>query len=163
MIPIQNTDYPMLVAKESGIHGYACFANQSIQKGGRLIEYTGPRITAMEAVTELRNGNGYIFILASAVSIDGSVNWNFARYINHGCDPNCESEIEEGRVLIYAARTIKEGEELTLNYACHRDGFIRRACECGAKNCHGYMITEGDTKLVSTMIAMSKEIGKRKC
>ena len=53
--------------------------------------------------------------------IDGGVNGNDARFINHSCDPNCESVIEDRRVFIEAIRTIQPGEELTYDYQIGRD------------------------------------------
>ncbi len=53
---------------------------------------------------------------------------NDARFINHACDPNCESVIENRRVFIEAIRTIEPGEELTYDYQIERDR--RRSAEC---------------------------------
>ena len=43
---------------------------------------------------------------------------NAARWINHACNPNCESDIDEEhhRVFIKALRKIKPGEELFYDY-----------------------------------------------
>jgi hypothetical protein len=39
------------------------------------------------------------------VVIDAGVAGNEARFINHSCDPNCETGIEGGRVFLEAVRT----------------------------------------------------------
>ena len=48
--------------------------------------------------------------------IDGGVNGNEARFINHSCEPNCESVTRGKRIWIYALRDIQPGEELTYDY-----------------------------------------------
>jgi hypothetical protein len=80
------------------------------------------------------------------VVIDGGANGNDARYINHSCDPNCESLIEDRRVFIEAIRTIQPGEELTYDYQIGRDKEDPSnvdeiyACRCGAGSCRGSML-----------------------
>ena len=139
------------------IQGFGCFAVQLIPKGQRVVEYTGPKISCEEAVRALKNGNRYIFTVDSKFSIDGSVLSNLARYINHSCDPNCESDIVNGRVWIDAKRDIQEGEELSVNHAYDFQGFSKRLCRCGTENCLGYMISENHTKLLGTMIDLANE------
>lgn len=48
--------------------------------------------------------------------IDGNIPANTARFINHSCAPNCEIDIRDRRVYIFALRTIKPGEELSYDY-----------------------------------------------
>jgi len=78
--------------------------------------------------------------------IDGKVDGNSARYINHSCAPNCEAEEKEGRVFIHALRAIKEDEELYCDYGLVIDGRITKKlkkeyeCRCGAKKCRGTML-----------------------
>jgi SET domain-containing protein len=52
--------------------------------------------------------------------IDPTFKGNLARFINHSCEPNCETQkwhvLSEVCVGIFTLRDIKEGEELTFNY-----------------------------------------------
>ena len=90
----------------------------------------------------------HTFLFAVDVNhvIDGARKGNFARYINHSCDPNCEAVIEENRVYIDALRTIEAGEELLYDYQYERDGVPQDswdrlyACDCGAPNCRGTIL-----------------------
>ncbi|OGG79201.1 hypothetical protein A3A39_04975 [Candidatus Kaiserbacteria bacterium RIFCSPLOWO2_01_FULL_54_13] len=120
--------------------GRGLFANRPIASGDFVAEYTGVHIPTPYADTlETR----YLFEIDSDWTIDGSSRANVARYINHSCEPNCEGEIRGlpaprssrqagGRVLIYAARDIRLGEELTLDYGDeYFDEFIRpQGCKC---------------------------------
>jgi SET domain-containing protein len=138
------------VVRGSRIHGRGMFAVKLIPKGTRIIEYTGERITKAEGWRrELarqerarRGGDGciYIFELNTKVDIDGRVLWNTARYINHSCDPNCESQIVRGRVWITALREIRPGEELSYDYYYDYEHYEDHPCRCGAANCAGYIV-----------------------
>ena len=61
-------------------------------------------------------GSVYIFELNSKYDIDGSPEYNKARYINHSCNPNCEVDIVDNRIWISSIKTIKKGDELSYDY-----------------------------------------------
>jgi hypothetical protein len=78
--------------------------------------------------------------------IDAGVDGNEARFVNHGCDPNCQTVQIGKRIFIEAIRTIRPGEELAYDYRIQRDAddpanvdAVFR-CLCGAKNCRGSML-----------------------
>ena len=75
--------------------------------------------------------------------IDPTKNGNMARFINHSCDPNCETRKwhVKGEVCIgiFAIKNIKEDEELTFNYDFDLNKTRYQKCLCGAKNCVGYL------------------------
>ena len=101
--------------RSSLIHGTGGFARRDVGTGTRVIEYVGERITKAESLKRCEADNEYIFTLDDEHDLDGNVPWNPARFINHSCAPNCEAELDEGRVWIVALRDIKAGEELTFN------------------------------------------------
>ena len=78
--------------------------------------------------------------------IDAGVNGNEARFVNHGCDPNCQTVQIDARIFIEAIRTIRPGEELAYDYRIQRDDDDPAdidavfACRCGARNCRGSML-----------------------
>jgi SET domain-containing protein len=134
--------------RESDIAGKGAFAQRAIAQGERIIEYVGERITHEEA--DLRYDDDsmevhytYLFTVSSKTCIDATREGNDARYINHSCDPNCESEIVRGRVYIVALRDIVAGEELHYDYAYERSGDetdadeARYRCLCGTPPCRG--------------------------
>ena len=74
------------------------------------------------------------------------------RYLNHSCEPNCELvEWEaEGReppqIWVHVVRTIRPGDQLTIDYAWHADAAI--PCLCGSEKCRGYVVDEKQVHLV---------------
>jgi SET domain-containing protein len=146
----QPTRSEWAAVKGSKIHGRGMFASKEIPRGTRIIEYTGERITKAEGwrrelKRQDRAARGqdaciYIFELNQKTDIDGSVLWNTARYINHSCKPNCESQITRGRVWIVALRKIKPGEELSYDYYYDYQHYEDHPCRCGAEDCAGYIV-----------------------
>src|SRR5579863_359634 len=112
--PVAETD--LIVFRKSLIHGTGGFAKQEIPKGTSLIEYVGDRIDKRESIRRCEANNEYIFTLNPEQNLDGNVEWNPARFINHSCASNCEAELENERIWIVAARDIQAGEEITFNY-----------------------------------------------
>ena len=138
----RQNDHPLVAFKKSTIHGTGGFARIDMRRGKRIIEYVGPKLSKAKTEIELHKANYYIFTLDDDYDIDGSVDWNAARFINHSCQPNCEAEITRGRIWIYARRSIKAGEELTYNYSHGLEDHEERPCQCGAPTCVGYMVAE---------------------
>lgn len=148
-----NTTSPYILVRISRIHGRGVFAKTDIPKGTRIIEYTGEKIT--KTVAERRadiplnhhrqdrtNGAVYIFELNKRYDIDGNVTTNTARYINHSCDPNAETEIIRGKIWIIAVKDIKKGKEIFYNYGYAFDGDDEHHCSCGTHRCVGYILAE---------------------
>lgn len=127
---------------DSLIAGRGLFARTDICAGARVIEYLGERITKDESLRRCEAGNPYIFALDEEFDLDGAVEWNPARFVNHSCAPNCETEDDEGRIWVVALRDIRAGEELTYNYNFDLAEFREHRCECRAENCVGYMVAE---------------------
>jgi len=105
--------YPEGVVVKRSSAGLGLFAMRPFKKGERVIEYFGRTITKAE---EYASRSKYLFQISSRKTIDGTTRANTARYINHSCRPNCESEIERGHVYINAIRNIKIGEEFSYDY-----------------------------------------------
>ncbi len=95
--------------------GFGLFATEPIKKGERIVEYVGMILTDAEA--EKKKHNKYLFDVRKNKTIDGTPRWNVARYANHSCDPNAESEEDRrARIYITAIREIAKGEEITFDY-----------------------------------------------
>jgi SET domain-containing protein len=142
---------PMIEVRHSPVHGYGVFALRRIRKGTTVIEYLGDRITHEQADEryedkDAKDNHTFLFTVDSKTVIDAGRNGNEARFINHGCDPNCESGIMTKRVFIEAIRTIQPDEELVYDYQITRDPDDPDdvdevfACRCGAPACRGSML-----------------------
>ena len=129
---------PTLLKRRSGLHGWGMFALDPIGKNKRIIEYAGEKITIAESEKReaqyLAKGKIWCFRINRRWARDGNVQGNDARFINHGCKPNCYSMIIGRTVLICAARNIEAGEELTYNYYTEGEGEIPCGCRPGCQN-----------------------------
>ena len=134
-----------LIIRSSAIHAAGCYTTTRIPKGKCVAEYTGPRLSKDEAdVLYESSPITYLFGLGSGkVVIDGHC---MAMFINHSCDPNCETDVKKGRVWIRAIKNIAPGSEITYDYCLYDGGDEPAACNCGAKNCRGTMYSPEEVR-----------------
>ncbi len=149
-IPVMRTS-SWIKVRNSSIHGRGVFAAKRIPKGTRVIEYLGDRISHAEADQRYEDhdpndNHTFLFIVDKKVVIDAGVGGNAARFINHSCDGNCESVIEDRRVFIETTRVVQKGEELGYDYEIGREKDDPPnvdeifACRCGSPKCRGTML-----------------------
>lgn len=145
-----SPDSEWILVGESDLHGMGVYARRRIPKGTRIIEYTGEKITKAEsdrrAERDQANGTVYLFTLNDRFDIDGAVGGCDARFINHSCDPNAETQIKRGRIWVVAIKDIAEGEEICYDYNFDVDDYKDHPCRCGAASCRGYIISEESHK-----------------
>ena len=159
---------PYYAIRDSPIHGRGAFATVAIPAGTRLLEYAGRRLTpaqadeiypdpvpgSPEAATAPAH-HTFLFAIDDDVVVDASVDGNDARWINHGCDPNCDAVIDDApdgvpRIWIETIRDVAPGEELVYDYAFvlperHTPAAKRRyPCRCGAApgRCRGTILAK---------------------
>ena len=134
-----------LIIRSSAIHASGCYTTTAIRKGARVAEYTGPLLTRAEADAAYKHSRiTYLFGLGDgSVVIDGHCT---AMFINHSCDPNCETVEKGARVWIKAIRNIAAGEEITYDYCLYDGDNDEAVCNCGAANCRGTMYSEDEVK-----------------
>jgi uncharacterized protein len=143
----------LVLLKSSGIHRLGGFAATDIPVDLRVIEYVGEKITKSEALRHCELDNEYIFTLDDEFDLNGNVEWNPARFLNHSCTPNCEAEVDDGRIWIVALRDIRAGEELTFNYGYDLEDYKAHPCRCGSENCVGYIVAEEFFELMRRRMA----------
>ena len=109
--------------------GLGLFATKPIPKGTFIIKYWGPKLPSKIA-DDL--DNRYLFEISKRWTVDGSPRRNIARYINHSCRPNAESDVVKGEILITAIKNIAVGDEITYDYGKeYFDTFIKpHGCRC---------------------------------
>ena len=134
-----------LIIRSSAIHAAGCYTTTAIRKGTRVAEYTGHRLTKNQADEAYADTHiTYLFGLGSGrIVIDGHAT---AMFINHSCDPNCQTEEVEGRVWIKAIRNIAPAEEITYDYCLYDGGDDEAICNCGAPKCRGTMYSKEEIR-----------------
>ena len=144
-----------LEVRSSPVHGKGVFARVPFTKGDFVVAYAGAIIDWPEALRRHPHDPGqpnhtFYFSLNEDWVIDGNDAGNRARWINHSCSPNCESEIKGKKVYIRALRDIAVGEELNYDYGLTIDepmtAQLKRdyQCRCGNKNCRGTLLAQDD-------------------
>jgi uncharacterized protein len=115
--------------------GLGLFATKPIKKGTKIVRYFGP---LLDSRNEKHEGieNKYLFELNGRWTIDGSVRNNIARYINHACRPNAESDVSARKrtVVIRAIKNIEPGEEINYDYGTdYFKAYLKPVgCKCAA-------------------------------
>jgi SET domain-containing protein len=137
--------------RRSGVHGKGVFALQDIAEGDTVAEYVGEVISWDEAQERhphdptQPNHTFYFHVDADRV-IDANFGGNASRWINHACEPNCETDEQNGRIFIMALRDIAAGEELNYDYGLMLEERYtpklkaEYPCWCGAPSCRGTLL-----------------------
>lgn len=123
----------------SKIDRLGVFADEPIPRDTKVIRYTGEKITNRQAERRWarrllagKNPRVYTIQLNRHWAVDGAVGGSGAEFINHSCDPNLTVRKMRGQVFLYSRKTIRAGQELTVDY-----GFRCEPCHCGARTCRG--------------------------
>ncbi|MBA3913555.1 MAG: SET domain-containing protein-lysine N-methyltransferase [Acidobacteriales bacterium] len=128
-----------LVTRSSNIHRTGCYTTVPFAEGDYICRYDGELLTKEEADERFEGQvETYLFGLGDgSFVIHGT---GVSRYINHSCDPNCESDENDGEVWIIALKDIAAGEELTYDYNLYDgDEDDEAVCMCGSAECRGSM------------------------
>ncbi|XP_038155099.1 histone-lysine N-methyltransferase, H3 lysine-36 specific [Cyprinodon tularosa] len=129
--------------------GWGLRAITDIKKGAFVSEYVGEMIDEDECRARIRHAqendicNFYMLTLDKDRIIDAGPKGNQARFMNHSCQPNCETQKwtvnGDTRVGLFTLQDIPKGVELTFNYNLECRGNGKTACKCGAPNCSGFL------------------------
>src|SRR5881392_1303020 len=115
--------------------GLGLFATKPIRKGTKIVRYFGPLLDCKKKKDDAVE-NKYLFELNGRWTIDGSVRDNIARYINHACKPNAESDVRprKRKVFIRAIKNIEPGDEINYDYGTdYFKAYLKPiGCKCAA-------------------------------
>ncbi len=146
MMKCQNADSYTFY---TGARGWGLKTNHDIKEGDFVVEYVGEILDTAMCKERLRKSheestiNFYMLTLEPGLVIDASQKSNHARFINHSCDPNCETQKwtvrGETRIGIFARQDIPKGTELTFDYHLDTLGNDKKRCLCGSKKCSGFL------------------------
>ena len=141
--------YAKLDIARTGRKGHGLFSKQNLKKGQFIIEYIGEVLhedeyRARKQRYEEENRRHYYFMtLSSSETIDAAERGNAGRFLNHSCEPNCETQkwMVNGELCIgiYALTDVRQGEELTFDYNFERYGDNPIKCFCGTSRCGGWI------------------------
>ncbi|XP_050100270.1 probable histone-lysine N-methyltransferase Mes-4 isoform X2 [Anopheles aquasalis] len=139
--------YPEMEVRKFEDRGHGLVTREDLTAGQFIIEYVGEVINKKEFRRRLdymqqQNEQHYYFLeVDSEIIIDAGPKGNLARFVNHSCEPNCETQkwtVDGMRVIgIFALKDIKAGEELTFDYCLAKFGEHRQTCLCGSEKCSG--------------------------
>lgn len=128
-------------AGKSRIHGTGAYALEAIPARKKIGSMSGRIVSkraANKIVKESKDKTFALVELWNGEVLDGSVNANALRYINHSCGPNTYLRVNGYHVEFYALHDIAKGEELTCDYGpTHHDG--QQPCGCGSVQCRGFI------------------------
>lgn len=149
--------------------GWGLKSKTDIKKGEFVVEYVGEVIDNNEFRRRLKEKQDagdeayYFLTLDNNRMIDAGPSGNLARFMNHSCQPNCETQkwtvLGDTRVGLFACTDIPAETELTFNYQleCAQDvaneAKRQQPCHCGAPNCGGFIGAK--PKQVKFLIAYS--------
>nr|XP_018670067.1 histone-lysine N-methyltransferase NSD2 isoform X4 [Ciona intestinalis]XP_026692898.1 histone-lysine N-methyltransferase NSD2 isoform X4 [Ciona intestinalis] len=145
----QKREYPSSEVFKTSWGGWALRAKDLIKKGEFVSEYVGELVDSEECMRRIEDAhknnvtNFYMLTIDKDRIIDAGPKGNYSRFMNHSCDPNCETQKwmvnGDTRVGLFALREIQDGEELMFNYNLDCLGNDKTPCMCGSANCSGFI------------------------
>ena len=152
--------------RQSRIHGRGLFARRKIPRGVKLLEYRGERVDkeesnrrGLELFERAQTTGGasvYIFDVNEEWDLDGDKPYNFTKYANHSCAPNCEMVNEDDRLWLYTTAAVKRGEELVFDYGYDIEHYLDHPCRCGAPNCVGFIVSAAQRDKLRRRLARTR-------
>ncbi|XP_055518087.1 histone-lysine N-methyltransferase NSD3 isoform X2 [Leucoraja erinacea] len=141
--------YPDSELVRTDVRGWGLRTKVDIKKGQFVTEYVGELIDEEECRNRIKHAheanitNFYLLTLTKDRIIDAGPKGNLSRFMNHSCNPNCETQkwtvMGDARVGLFALCDVRAGSELTFNYNLDCLGNGKTVCKCGAPNCSGYL------------------------
>ncbi|XP_074143359.1 histone-lysine N-methyltransferase NSD3 isoform X5 [Sminthopsis crassicaudata] len=151
--------YPETEVIKTESRGWGLRTKRNIKKGEFVNEYVGELIDEEECRLRIKHAhennitNFYMLTVTKDRIIDAGPRGNYSRFMNHSCNPNCETQKwtvnGDVRVGLFALCDIPAGVELTFNYNLDCLGNGRTECHCGADNCSGFLGVRPKTAFAS--------------
>ena len=137
---IQRRKWKSVQIVATACTGFGVKTLEPIQRDEFIVEYVGLAVSK-GYLSDVPNME-YIMRLEGDTYIDARHQGNYARFINHSCDPNCIVKKWKvngiTRICIFAKKAIQPGEELTFDYAWDTTNKgLYTKCYCHADGCRG--------------------------
>ncbi len=133
-MPVSTVSKPYRIGRSKT--GLGLFATQPIKKGVKIIQYFGPLLDSKNEKHDAIE-NKYLFQISKRWTVDGSIRKNVARYINHSCKPNAESDVnaEKKKIIIRSIKKIEPGEEINYDYGTEYFKEYLKPIGCKCEGC----------------------------
>ncbi|KAI8069418.1 hypothetical protein BC940DRAFT_236786 [Gongronella butleri] len=137
------------VVKTDG-RGWGLCTPHAIKQGTLITEYRGEVVSVKTYEERMRTvykyqHNFYFLDYHKGEVLDAFYKGSEARFINHGCDPNCQiekwSRNGEFHMGVFAIKDIEANSELfyDYNFDLYDTKAMGQKCQCGGANCRGYV------------------------
>lgn len=154
---LQNAENSKTEIFKTENKGLGLQAAEAIDSGQFIIEYGGEKIDSQEFLKRReqysKRGLKHFYFMKISTNniIDPTIRGNIAKFINHSCDPNTETQKlavnDKDRIGFFAKRKISTGEEITYDYQYKRyGGQHAQKCLCQSSNCSGWLGGKPETE-----------------
>ncbi|XP_076826896.1 histone-lysine N-methyltransferase SETD2 [Brachyhypopomus gauderio] len=161
----QHADFEVILTESKG---WGLRAAKDLHPNTFVLEYCGEVLDHKEFKSRVKeyarskNIHYYFMALKNNEIIDATLKGNCSRFMNHSCEPNCETQKwtvnGQLRVGFFTTKAVKAGTELTFDYQFQRYGKEAQKCFCGAPSCRGFL---GGENRVSVRAAGGKKQRER--
>ncbi|GAB6021127.1 histone methyltransferase set2 [Chamberlinius hualienensis] len=139
----QKKEYAKVEPFKTDKKGWGLRAVEDLDEGIFVTEYVGEVLDQREFKKRVKEyaadkqRHHYFMALKADQIIDATQKGSWSRFINHSCDPNCETQkwtvSGELRIGFFTRRMVKAGDEITFDYQFQRYGKEAQRCYCEAK------------------------------
>ncbi|XP_013913928.1 PREDICTED: histone-lysine N-methyltransferase SETD2 isoform X3 [Thamnophis sirtalis] len=165
----QHADVEVILTEKKG---WGLRAAKDLPSNTFVLEYCGEVLDHKEFKTRVKeyarskNIHYYFMALKNDEIIDATQKGNCSRFMNHSCEPNCETQKwtvnGQLRVGFFTTKLVTSGSELTFDYQFQRYGKEAQKCFCGSTNCRGYLGGENRVSIRAAGGKMKKERSRKK-
>ncbi|XP_028986390.1 histone-lysine N-methyltransferase SETD2 isoform X2 [Betta splendens] len=164
----QHADFDVILTEEKG---WGLRAAKDLASNTFVLEYCGEVLDHKEFKTRVKeyarnkNIHYYFMSLKNNEIIDATLKGNCSRFMNHSCEPNCETQKwtvnGQLRVGFFTTKAVSAGTELTFDYQFQRYGKEAQKCFCGAPSCRGFLGGENRVSVRAAGGKMKKDRSRK--
>eukprot|EP00066_Takifugu_rubripes_P014720 XP_011603986.1 PREDICTED: histone-lysine N-methyltransferase SETD2 isoform X1 [Takifugu rubripes] len=164
----QHADFDVILTEDKG---WGLRAAKDLPSNTFVLEYCGEVLDHKEFKTRVKeyarnkNIHYYFMALKNNEIIDATLKGNLSRFMNHSCEPNCETQKwtvnGQLRVGFFTTKAVTAGTELTFDYQFQRYGKEAQKCFCGTLSCRGFLGGENRVSVRAAGGKMKKDRSRK--
>ncbi|KAM8825880.1 histone-lysine N-methyltransferase SETD2 isoform 1-T2 [Synchiropus picturatus] len=164
----QHADFEVILTEDKG---WGLRAAKDLPPNTFVLEYCGEVLDHKEFKARVKeyarnkNIHYYFMALKNNEIIDATLKGNCSRFMNHSCEPNCETQKwtvnGQVRVGFFTTKAVTAGTELTFDYQFQRYGKEAQKCFCGAPSCRGFLGGENRVSVRAAGGKMKKDRSRK--